>query len=161
MERWRPIAGYAGRYEVSDHGRVRSWTAWSKGRLLKPGIASHGYPTVALGQGNTRTLHSLVAAAFLGPCPPDCEVRHWDGNHTNPTLGNLVYGTRSQNNMDRHRHGTAPVGEKNGLHKLTELDVIHIRELAGVLPQREIADMHGCTQSLISTIVNGKARMYG
>jgi hypothetical protein len=25
IERWLPIAGFGGRYEVSDRGRVRSW----------------------------------------------------------------------------------------------------------------------------------------
>ena len=77
-----------------------------KGRMLRPGIASNGYPTVALGRGNTRTLHSLVAETFLGPCPENCEVRHKDGNRTNPQLSNLEYGTRSDNMLDAAKHGS-------------------------------------------------------
>lgn len=73
---------------------------------MKPGIASNGYPTVSLGRGNTRTVHSLVAAAFLGPCPTGQEIRHRDGNRQNPCSDNLHYGTRTQNIMDAVAAGT-------------------------------------------------------
>lgn len=104
IEEWRPIAGFEGRYEVSSFGRVRSF--FRGVRLLQPGIASNGYPTVCLGRGNTRTVHSLVAETFIGPCPPNCEVRHKDGCRTNPYKDNLEYGTRSANIFDAVRHGT-------------------------------------------------------
>lgn len=35
-------------------------------------------------------------------------MRHLDGDESNPRLSNLVYGTPSQNNHDRVRHGTHP-----------------------------------------------------
>lgn len=115
-ERWLPVVGFPN-YMVSDLGRVRSLDheVWGgpragfytkPGRLLKPGIASNGYPTVALGRGNTRTVHSLVAGAFIEPCPEGMEVRHKDGNRKNPRLANLEYGTRSENTKDAFRHGT-------------------------------------------------------
>lgn len=31
-ERWRPVLGYEGRYEVSDHGRVRSLPRYRRGK---------------------------------------------------------------------------------------------------------------------------------
>lgn len=119
-ETWAPIAGWSGKYEVSDQGRVRSLTRqivqlarsgkpYAKtlvGRLLAPGVASNGYPTVALGRGNTRTVHSLVAEAFIGPCPAGKEVRHLDGNRLNPRLANLAHGTRSENILDAVAHGS-------------------------------------------------------
>lgn len=118
-ETWRPVVGHA-EYEVSDLGRVRSldrswqqrsrggtfYTHMKRGQLLRPGIASNGYPTVALGRGNTRTVHSLVADAFLGCAPEGCEVRHKDGNRKNPCLDNLEYGTRTDNINDAVKHGT-------------------------------------------------------
>lgn len=106
MEEWRPVVGFEGLYEVSSLGRVRSFRRCAAGRLLRPGIASNGYPTVALGRGNTRTLHSLVADAFLGPCPAGHEIRHKDGRRDNPALDNLCYGTRHDNIKDAVRHGT-------------------------------------------------------
>lgn len=96
-------------YEVSDAGRVRSRlrviaingaqqkTRTVRERILRAGVASHGYPMVVLGRGNSRTVHSLVAQAFLGPCPAGMEVLHADDNRNNPRLSNLSYGTRSRN----------------------------------------------------------------
>lgn len=103
-ERWRRVSGYGNFYFVSELGRV--WSLRKGGRMLRPGIASNGYPTVALGRKNTRTLHSLVANSFIGPCPSGMEVRHKDGCRTNPEFGNLEYGTRTDNIFDAVRHGT-------------------------------------------------------
>lgn len=108
-ERWLPVPGYEGLYEISDQGRVRSFHASRSGRMLKPSPASAGYLAVSLVKGRskrTRTIHSLVASAFLGPRPSGQEVRHLDGNPANSTLGNLKYGTKSENRKDSVKHGT-------------------------------------------------------
>lgn len=120
-EIWRWVPNYEGVYEVSNIGRVRSvdrtvayynWRACAKinhsvkGRILRPGKASSGYYTVALGRGNSRTVHSLVAEAFLGPKPDGHEVLHIDGSRTNNCVANLRYGTRSENMLDAVKHGT-------------------------------------------------------
>ena len=126
IEEWRPVVGREQDYEVSNLGRVRSLTrSWEQrtksgstyvhtktGKVLKPGIMSAGYPTVCLGRarGNrisgTRTVHSLVAEAFIGACPDNQEVRHKDGDRTNPHASNLEYGTRTENIYDAVAHGT-------------------------------------------------------
>lgn len=121
-EEWRILPSNS-TYEVSNLGRVRSrdHQVWGgrrmgfytkPGRLLRPGIASTGYPTVALGRGNTRTVHSLVAEAFFGPCPIGKEIRHKDGVRTNPRWDNLEYGTRLENIEDAFRHGTRRASSK-------------------------------------------------
>jgi hypothetical protein len=81
-EEWRPIVGYEGEYEVSSLGRVRSLDRISRGRrkrrkpgkMLKPD-GSTVYLVVSLPgleSGRRRILvHRLVAAAFLGPPPPE------------------------------------------------------------------------------------------
>lgn len=88
FERWKPIEGYEGLYEISDFGRVRSLDHYVnyksykqrlvKGRLLK--LASDGrYTTVCLSkQDSKKTLlvHRLVAQAFI-PNPHNLpEVNH-------------------------------------------------------------------------------------
>lgn len=112
-ENWKPVVGFEDN-EVSNLGRVRSLTrSWwqssrsgsqylhtKQGRILQPGVASNGYVTVALGRGNSRTVHSLVAEAFIGPCPVGQEVMHADDNRLNPKLSNLKYGTRLENILD-------------------------------------------------------------
>lgn len=103
-ETWKPVAADT-RYEVSDKGNVRS-TARGAPRALRRGLSSNGYWTVCLGRGRTRTVHSLVAEAFLGPCPAGMEVRHKDGIRTNAAAYNLCYGTRRDNILDAVAHGT-------------------------------------------------------
>ena len=111
-ERWLPVVGYEGRYDVSDLGRVRSWLPWHSTpipRTLKGSPDKDGYLGVALRKDGRTTQwknHLLVMLAFVGPRPEGLETRHFDGNHLNNRLKNLRYGTSSENSMDTVRHGT-------------------------------------------------------
>ena len=58
------------------------------------------------GEDKTRTVHSLVAEAFIGARPEGMEICHSDGDPTNNHLDNLRYGTPSDNTLDKVRHGT-------------------------------------------------------
>lgn len=115
-EEWRPVAEFPG-YDVSDQGRVRSWRT-KRGPLpyvLSPGLNPKGYPLVVLQQdGRQRTIqvHRLVAEAFVGPRPTGWHTRHLDGNQQNNTAANLAYGTASDNERDKVRHGTHNTGNK-------------------------------------------------
>lgn len=111
-ERWLPIPGYEGRYDVSDLGRVRSWLQ-CRGtpvpRILKARPGSNGYLSFCLskfGRQVDERLHALVLLAFVGPRPEGKQRRHRDGDQLNNTLANLTYGTKSENELDRVRHGT-------------------------------------------------------
>jgi hypothetical protein len=112
-ERWLPVVGYEGLYEVSDFGRVRSLPrpgTQRGGRILKLPPNSGGYPVVSLSRANrhvTRPVHVLVAAAFLGPRPNGMQVCHNDGHRTNAVLANLRYDTPGGNSQDMIRHGTS------------------------------------------------------
>ena len=105
-ERWLWIPGFEGRYQVSDLGRVLSF-ARSQPRLLAGRIIFRGayYRKVWLGKREYR-VNRLVMLAFAGPCPEGHEVCHKNGDSLDNQLGNLYYGTPSQNTLDRVRHGT-------------------------------------------------------
>ena len=112
-ERWLPVVGFEGFYEVSDLGRVRSLPRWRvpQARILKPihfnnNRAYHCVTLCVHGREHRRQVHVLVALAFLGPKPEGMEVRHLDGNPHNCSAGNLTWGTRSENMRDMVRHGT-------------------------------------------------------
>ena len=91
-EEWRPVVGYEGLYEVSNLGRVRRVAYVLATYVGKRGSATN-YCRVRIFNergGKQRSVHSLVAAAFIGPRPsPLHEVNHKDGNPTNNTLENL------------------------------------------------------------------------
>lgn len=118
-EIWKPVLGFEGLYEVSSCGRVRSlprlvecvgpvkgrYLSRKPGTILRPGRMSGGHLSVVLGRdGGSRTVHSLVLAAFCGPTPPGQEIRHKDGNPANNKLSNLEYATRSRNGQDKKWH---------------------------------------------------------
>lgn len=110
-EEWRRVP-FAPQYEVSDHGRVRSWRTHhgqSGPRVLKNVRSSANYRVVNIvtdGRARTQYVHQLVMLAFVGPRPDGQETRHLDGDPTNNVLTNLAYGTQSENMYDRVRHGT-------------------------------------------------------
>jgi hypothetical protein len=163
-ERWRPVVGWEGNYEVSDRGRVRSLIAngskRTKPRILKGTIQPRGYVQFCLtknGKENGRFGHNLVMEAFVGPKPDGHEVCHWDGYRTNNRLGNLRYGTPLDNYADRDRHGTRLHGEKGPGAKVTEQDVKEIiAALARGEEQHVIAARYGIGQTSVSNIKLGK-----
>jgi hypothetical protein len=94
-EIWRDIAGYEGYYQVSNFGRVRSLDKMQnyngsarlhKGKILKPNNDGRGYLIVDLSKNNrsvTRTIHRLVAMAFLDNPNNLPHVNHKDEVKTN------------------------------------------------------------------------------
>jgi hypothetical protein len=169
IEEWRDVAGYEGRYQVSSLGRVKSLdrvVRTKDGRLfslrgivLRDSPGTHGYPMLDLSKNGQRKrigVHIIVARAFIGPTPPGQEVRHQDGDRLNRRADNLEYGTRSQNQLDRNRHGTDNRGERNGNARVTIAQVKEIRSLCGSIPQHEIARLYGISQQTISGIATRK-----
>jgi hypothetical protein len=154
MEQWRDIPGYEGRYQVSDLGRVKSLKGTPK--ILKAG-PRNGYPSVVLavdGVKTNRTVHSLVAETFIGPRPDGMEVMHLDGDRLAPTLGNLRYGTPSENQAMREQHGTTYRGTDHHFNKLTVEQVIEIKRAKRGI--RKMARDLGVNRSLVNAIRAGR-----
>ena len=159
LEIWKPIVGFEGRYEVSNHGRVKSLLRCrgTTERILKPFTNNQvGHLSVRLYARRERRgslVHRLVLTAFVGPCPSGTECRHLDGNPTNNHVGNLCWGTRTENMADNIRHGTIAIGIRNGNAKLTDDGVREIRELLKQgLSQRKIARLFSVGHDAISAI---------
>jgi hypothetical protein len=83
-----------------------------KARILKLQVkADDGHMIVSLadaGKKKTYHVHSLVLTAFVGPKPDGMECCHRNGDHEDNTVGNLRWDTKSENMLDRVRHGTHP-----------------------------------------------------
>ena len=102
-ERWLPVPGWEGVYEVSDLGRIKRvaahrTTRWVVGRIAKGTSHRQGYVSAVLtlrGRAQTTFVHRLVMAAFVGPCPAGHSVNHINGVKTDNRLANLEYLTPS------------------------------------------------------------------
>lgn len=108
-------------YEFHESGYVVSM-ARGRPRILKP-IKMGEYMGLQLkrrdGSSEKQYLHRLIAEAYHGPAPTGFHCRHLDGDKSNNNAKNLAWGTPSQNNLDKNRHGTGISGESNPMAKLT------------------------------------------
>lgn len=167
METWRPVVGFEGFYEVSDHGNVRSVDRvvqcgktlnHLRGKTIR-GSPSKGYPKVMLyrnAKHHSAWVHRLVAEAFLGPRPdPLMEVAHYDGDRSNCHASNLRWATHEENIADTFRHGRIRFGADNHTTKLTPEQVREIRGMlkAGMVHDR-IAEQFGVSRNLVTKINN-------
>lgn len=148
-EEWRPVEGWP--YEVSDLGRVRrseGAPGTFAGRVLTPRVNHKGYETLTLSKDGVASLcfvHRLVLKAFLGPCPEGCETDHINGVRTDNRVSNLRWRDKAENR-----------GE--GVRKLTEDEVVEIRELydTGEFSYRELANRYGIGDTTVREAVVGK-----
>lgn len=160
-EVWRPVVGYEDRYEVSDHGRVRSLHG-RRGQgacILKPRIVRR-YPGVSLwrhGKSKNVYVHRMVLEAFRGLRPEGRECGHLDGNHMNSRLENLAWITHKTNSQQRITHGTQTGGSRHLMARLTEEQVAEIKALrAAGMPQSKVAAKFGVAFGTISNIDCGR-----
>ena len=172
-EEWRPVQGAQGRYEVSNLGRVKSlkrvvYCGTRKGKpayrtvpekILKIGLDSDGYHQVLIANKEGEKfksvkVHQLVAAAFLGEQSLGSWVLHGPKGKQDNTVANLYYGTPAQNVQDKWRDGTIIVGEQHHKSKLTQEDVLAIRDRhAKGMTMKEIAKIYGVNQTAIHKII--------
>lgn len=160
---WKVIPGYSN-YSASNTGQVRRDVRLHN---AMPGpvtisLDSRGYPasSITADDGKSRKvgIHQLVALAFIGERPPGLIVCHNNGNPLDSTPTNLRYDTHKGNGQDMARHGTSLRGEKHKSSKLTEPDVVRIRELlrGGELSNKQIGAMFGVSGTVVSNIARFK-----
>ncbi|WKN45547.1 NUMOD4 domain-containing protein [Tunicatimonas pelagia] len=121
------------RYEVSSHGRIRSFAVDKiNGRVMK-GSNVNGYLSVMVRLGKkvsqTHYIHRLVAGAFLEQ--PSIEYKyvvHLDYNKQNNSRYNLRWMTERELN-EHNNHNPAILRSRTTGYKLTETDVRVIKRL--------------------------------
>lgn len=157
---WRPVPGFEGVYEVSEHGKVRSLHT---GRLLRPYKSGFGYLRLSLCKDGTQKhfdVHRLVARVFLGePSDPKSNACHNDGVRTNNHYSNLRWASSKENMADKKRHGTAISGPGHFNAKLSDIEVRLIHHLVSMGARVfEVARRAGITHQHIRCIMLGKTR---
>jgi len=163
-ERWKPVVGLEGFYEVSDHGRVFSVRS---GKILTE-TDRGGYVETHMCVNYRQMhwlVHVLVAAAFIGPCHEGMEVNHKDLNKANNYWRNLEYMTHKRNCAHARANGHWPdpsahshPGELHGMSKLTWAAVDRMRRLhaTGNWTQQRLAEEFGVSRGNVSLVVNRK-----
>lgn len=97
-EEWIPIKGYESLYLVSNLGNVKSLKS---DKILSPSKTDRGYQLVQLydnGKKTVKSIHRLVAEAFLNGFTDECIVNHKDNNPSNNIVYNLEICTSYYNN---------------------------------------------------------------
>lgn len=111
MENWKDIIGFEGKYQVSDHGRVkalRKTVRYKDGRaytyeekVLSQKSNPNGYQHLNLfiSTGNAKSIdvHRAVAFAFIPNPESKREVNHINGNKADNRVDNLEWCTSKEN----------------------------------------------------------------
>ena len=127
---WKQVVGYEGFYEVSNTGKVRSvdrpvkgksnCTYIRKGKAMISHVDKCGYPRVGLRRGSGRIfffVHTLVATAFIGKRPDDCnQINHKNSVKTHNVPNNLEWCDGKHNQRHSMKNGTHTLS----LHRDTE-----------------------------------------
>jgi len=171
-EIWRKINNWP-LFSISSWGRVRNDAT---GRVIKQRIKNesghlkvclyrYGAQTRKEGNRKDKSVHRLMAQAFLGiPDFDGAEIRHLSGHGWENVIENLRWGTSLENSKDAIKHGT--MCRRNGSKaKLTEKAVKKIRETPFVRGKarlnrlgsdRELAAEFGVSRELIRDVRLGK-----
>jgi hypothetical protein len=170
---WKAVPNYEGLYEVSNDGRVRSLDRTVPhakgigGRTLTGMVLScrggtDGHRFVVLskdGYRKNKSVHQLMAEAFIGPRPTGSLVHHIDENPANNNLDNLKYLTYKEHKAMHKNMGSGGLQVTN--RKLTREAVEAIRFLKeNDFNTTFLSRAFGVTRSNINKIVNGETWVY-
>ncbi len=171
MEIWKDIKGYEDIYKISNTGKVMRKSVLTKNghnfhmckeRELVNYFYNTGYFRVGLSMNKKQVkfyLHRLVAIAFIPNPENKPEVNHKDGDKTNNNDWNLEWSTISENSIHAFNLGlrTSVKGSAHTFSKLTEKDVLKIRQMSLSMTNTKIGKIYGVGQPTISNIINRKS----
>lgn len=151
---WKDVNGTNGLYQVSDMGQIRRG-----GRILKPQARRHGYLSVWIydGHGNRtqKSVHRIVAEAFV-PNPNNLpEVNHKDERKTNNTAQNLEWCSHQQNSSYGTRGARLSKKLTNGPKSKKIAQYTTDGKLVRVFPSLQEASRSGYSAANISRCANG------
>lgn len=113
----------------------------------------HGYGVISYNKKSVK-VHRIIYELFIGDIPKGMFVCHKNDIPFDVTPSNLFLGTHKDNMNDRDSKGRQPSGEKNGLSKLKESQVLDIRN--SYLKTSELSKIYGVNRHTISLIKKRK-----
>jgi hypothetical protein len=161
-EVWKDVKGFEGLYKVSNLGNVKrliSQRVFAE-RLIGRTIDKYGYAKRVLskdGKNNYFTEHRLVAIAFIDNPDNKATVNHINGIKTDNRVENLEWNTTIENHQ--HAIDTGLKDQKGIKHhkcKLTEEQVLEIREIGFSQTRMSLSKKYGVSRTNILGIIRGK-----
>jgi hypothetical protein len=148
-------------YDVSDHGRIRSYKSHPEGQIIK-GSLLKGYQILnvklATGKRTTKYIHKLVAEHFIDK-DSDLQlyVIHVDFDKSNNHVSNLKWVTK----QTMFAHQKINPNYKRGMinnAKLTVSEVISLKKKLqnATVPFYKIAEEFGITHTQLNRIRKGE-----
>ena len=168
-EIWKDIEGYEGHYQVSNLGRVRSLGkyrknfltggySYHKGKILKNILNRKGYYYITLyknGKAIKKTIHRLVATAFIANTKNKPQVNHINGIKTDNRVENLEWCDSRENRIHAFKIGLQKSGEERKTAKLTQKQADEIRKeyTSGKISKRQLAEKYGVSEGTIKCVI--------
>lgn len=127
--------------------------------LIWPFSCSRGYPQISISQKVQKASRVMCERANGPPPTPKHEAAHSCGRGHQGCIHpqHLSWKTRTENQQDRTKHGTAGRGQARHLKwKLTPEDVTTIRAIGGLVTKEELGRRFNVTPSNIAKILSRK-----
>ena len=141
------VKGFEGLYAVTSCGKVWSYR---RKKFLSPSKTPNGYYHVVLcgkEKNITRTIHRLVAEAYIDNPYGKDTVDHIDGNPGNNNVNNLQWLTNTENSVKRKRE------------KVCKIVCVNDGRIFDT--QKECADFYGLDSGNVNKVINGKLKTTG
>lgn len=119
-----------------------------------------GYGQLAAAIGRPMLANRAAYMAWVGELGEDDMVCHTCDNPPCINPAHLFLGTRKDNNRDMARKLRSANGERSGVHKLKDHEVARLRAMyaTGRHSQKEVAEVFGVSNGMVSMIVNYRRR---
>lgn len=160
-ELWKPVNNFEARFEISNHGRLKSIGGKFGGVFILPcSIGDSGYVEATLRMKPLKRrvrIHTLVGEHFLIKPITDKKliINHLDGVKINNYFENLEWATYKRNSEHAIAIGLFDKkGSKHQNSKLTEEDVLQIRYLYPKYTHKEIGAMFNICRRQAGDIIN-------
>lgn len=141
---------------VSPEPDARGCRPWFGSQLPK------GYGSFRIGGAGSRKqgAHRVAYALTHGECPAGVHVRHTCDNPVCCAPEHLIPGTNADNVRDAKERGRHAHGERHGSAKLSDAEVIQIRDLrAEGVPASVIADRFDVTANYVYHLASRRPRI--
>ena len=131
------------------------WETGNHGCWICTSHEAWPYPQVKR-NGMRMQMARMIYEECFGAIPEEMVLRHRCNNYRCINPEHLTIGTDRENFYDRKATNTWPAGEKNGAHKLTEVQVVQIRKRYRYGLSLALAREYGVSKSLITGIAGGR-----